>query len=141
MSNKAKFYLKTLVITLCLLFIIVFSFYVYKNTHNAITLNGEQTKAFIFNGIAYDIYQLRPFEGTMSSVRKNITYKVNVHNGKVNGKIIGYYSNGNLKSIQVSEKGNGCSLFYYENGNLEAKYCLKNGQFDGIQEMFYENGN
>ncbi|TLD83375.1 hypothetical protein LS69_010115, partial [Helicobacter sp. MIT 05-5294] len=33
------------------------------------------------------------------------------------------------------------SLFYYENGNLEAKYCLKNGQFDGIQEMFYENGN
>lgn len=104
MSNKAKTHLKTLLITLCLLFIIIFSFYVYKNTHNAIALNGEQTKAFIFNGIAYDIYQLRPFDGTMSSVRKNITYKVNVRNGKVSGKIMGYYSNGNLKSIQISKR-------------------------------------
>ncbi|TLD79670.1 hypothetical protein LS70_009810, partial [Helicobacter sp. MIT 11-5569] len=134
-------YLKTLSITLCVLSLIIFSFYSYKNTHNAINLNGEQTKTFIFKGIAYDIYQLRPFDGTMSSVKKNITYKVSVRNGKVSDKIMSYYPNGNLKSMQIVKKGNGCSLFYYENGNLEAKYCLKNGQLDGIQQIFYENGN
>lgn len=141
MSLKMKSYLKILLIFLVLLPILALSVYLYKNIHNGITLNGEQTKTFIFNGIAYDIYQLRPFEGTMSSVRNNIKYEVNVRNGKLSGKVMGYYSNGNLKSMVISKKDNGCSLFYYKNGNLSARFCFKNGQFDGIQQFFYENGN
>ena len=40
-----------------LLILVIGSFiFVYKNTYEATTANGQETKIFVFNDVSYDIY-------------------------------------------------------------------------------------
>ncbi|MCX2683901.1 hypothetical protein OQH60_08520, partial [Campylobacter sp. MIT 21-1685] len=146
--TKVITFLKVFLAALSFLFFIGFGFSIYKNTYNGINLQGQETKIFQYNDIAYDLSQWKLFNGVMfarfKDEKKNIQYEINIRDGKLNGEITTYYPNGNLKSVgsyKENTKDDGCALYYYENGNVEAKFCFKNGQQHGIQEMFYKNGN
>lgn len=63
-------------------------------------------------------------------------------NGKLNGKLISYYSNGQTKKIGTFLNGNENGAFneYSENGNLEFEYSMKNGEYNGSFKTYFDNG-
>jgi len=63
-------------------------------------------------------------------------------NGKLNGELVSYYYNGNIKKTGTYSNGseNGYFKEYNEEGILEFDYSMKNGDFNGELKTFYENG-
>lgn len=141
-NNKKKI----LFIILLLVLLIGGFIFVYKNTYEATTANGQETKIFVFNDVSYDIYNLGLFSGEFINVYDNGNKKMilKIRKGKLNGTITEYYSNGIIKFIgdyYNNQMANGCASFYYQNGNLSHYFCYKNGKQDGSQMILYENGN
>lgn len=62
--------------------------------------------------------------------------------GKLNGKTILYYENGNKFSEGILENGkeNGKWVFYYENGNKKCEGILENGKKQGEWKWYLESG-
>jgi antitoxin component YwqK of YwqJK toxin-antitoxin module len=67
------------------------------------------------------------------------TYK----NGNLDGKILIFNPNGQLKTSYKVEKGvlEGVKDSFYDNGTLEEKAHYASGKLHGVVEKYYENGN
>jgi antitoxin component YwqK of YwqJK toxin-antitoxin module len=63
-------------------------------------------------------------------------------NGKLNGKLISYYSNGNTKKTGTYLNGEESGAFkeYSENGKLEFEYSMRSGEFEGGFKAYFDNG-
>jgi uncharacterized protein (TIGR02145 family) len=75
--------------------------------------------------------------------RQTQTYK----NGKIEGPVIEYYENGNIKSkynYTVTKSGNsefnGWHLSYFESGKIKSKTNFSYGKIIGISFTYYEDG-
>ena len=64
-------------------------------------------------------------------------------NGKTNGIYKVYYQNGNLmeKGSFIRGISNGKFLKYYENGSLKSERYWSYGKFDGEWKFYHKNGN
>lgn len=63
-------------------------------------------------------------------------------NGKLNGKLVSYYSNGNTKiaGTYINGEKSGAFKEYSENGELEFEYSMKSGEFNGGFKTYFNNG-
>ena len=125
-----------------LLILVIGSFiFVYKNTYEATTANGQETKIFVFNDVSYDIYNFELFSGESIGKENNtLKYKNIIDNGKIT-KMINYYPNGNIKAELILKDDE--IVFYtsrYENGNLHFMIPLVNKKYNGNIIVYYENG-
>ena len=71
-----------------------------------------------------------------------LSQKIPYKNGKKEGKGLGYYEDGNLKS-ELNFKNNkkeGKGLGYYKDGNLKSKLNFKNNKKEGVFKYFYPSG-
>lgn len=144
-----------------LLFSFLFPFVVFGQQIDAKKLEER-------NGLTYEVGKTKPFTG------QSITYTENgkkqssteYKEGKINGKIEGWYSSGakqvegqltngqksgvwtawyeNGKKIRQGGFENGKEegeyIWWFENGNLNKKGIYHNGIADGKWEWYYENG-
>jgi len=62
-------------------------------------------------------------------------------NGKLNGKLMTYHSNGKLEKMgnYVNGVENGLFKKYDDSGNLEAEYTMSNGELNGPLKTYYYN--
>ncbi len=130
MANKKVMGFKVAILILCLSFLLIVCFYLYNNIHDGIATNGEHTKTFIFNGITYDIYKLKLFNGKFTNKYNNgnIKRSFEVRNGKLNGAIAEYYKNGSVKftgNYSNNKITDGCACFIMKMANnTESKKCF-----------------
>ena len=72
--------------------------------------------------------------------RQGVTYEVNSQT-PFTGISVSHHDNGQLEVKGYKDgKGNGLQEMYYENGQLESKSNWKDGIANGLQEVYYENG-
>jgi len=144
-----------------LLFVFLFPFVVFGQQIDAKKLEER-------NGLTYEIGASKPFTGqaiTYSESGKKES-STEYKEGKINGKIEGWYSSGakqvegqltngqksgvwtawyeNGKKIRqgefVNSKEEGEYIWWFENGNINKKGIYHNGIANGKWEWYYENG-
>ena len=53
-----------------------------------------------------------------------------------------YYENGNieLEGLLISDKWEGLLIIYYEDGKVNRKLNYSNGELNGLEEVWFQNG-
>lgn len=72
-----------------------------------------------------------------------VKYVLNMNeNGKIDGKLIQYYENGQMSSETPYTNGivEGVEQVYYENGKLKELNNFVNNAYEGIQKTYYDDG-
>jgi antitoxin component YwqK of YwqJK toxin-antitoxin module len=89
-------------------------------------------------GVLYEKFSNIPFTGQVSEK----AFDGKVKNGKLEGEVLSYAENGQLKSKgnYKNDKLEGEMLSYHENGQLKSKLNFKNGKKEGEQLFYDENG-
>ena len=86
----------------------------------------------------------QPVTGDVSASfpKANLFVKTQMKDGKPNGTMKEYYSNGNLKGQMTWTDGvpNGPVTTYYEDGTIETIGSYKNGKKDGLSKKYYKDG-
>ena len=125
---------------LTFLFLIIFCFQSNKGFSENITFDD----LLIRNGVFYKKFSDTPFTGDISGeskTLKNITVG-KVKNGKPDGKWLGFYKSGQLKTkiFYKDGKEDGPSKSYYQNGQLKKEGTFKDDKEDGLIKSYDENG-
>jgi antitoxin component YwqK of YwqJK toxin-antitoxin module len=97
------------------------------------------------NDIIYKENSLIPFEGTIileKKYSKQINQKQNISDGKLNGESVVYYANGKPKVKGYYKNGQFEGLWekWYAEGNRECIVKYSNGFMNGECTSWYENG-
>jgi antitoxin component YwqK of YwqJK toxin-antitoxin module len=106
-----------------------------------VTLSDQE----IGNDIFYYKSNIKPFNGTCNIMYKNsenIKIRVSFKEGKMHGKVMYYYKNGELKTKGAYKDGmcSGKWESWYENGEKYFNIYYSNDSLNGEYVEFYDNG-
>ena len=106
--------------------------------------NGKKIVILQFNGINYNLNDLKRLDGTF--IKKYNTGEIKwigeIKNGLRNGKRTIFFKNGNKEAILEfkNSKPHGNVIGWHKNGQLFLKGHYINGEYDGEIIRWYENG-